>query len=227
MARGGGDEAAGLGEQGDQRGLAEEGRLAAHVGAGDQPQPVVSAERAIVGDEALARCRQRLLDHRMAAALDLEAGLVGRACGRHQPPSAARSAWLGGDVDPGDARRRSAAIARRGARRRARSVPRDARPRRRARGRRPRRPAPPRSCRSGELKRTTPARVWRWVKPLIRRHQPVGVPGRHLDMIAEHGIVADLERRDRRSPRDSAPRARRSRGGRRRRSTRSASSAAS
>ena len=30
----------------------------------------------------------------------------------------------------------------------------------------------------------------------VRRHQPVGVPRRDLDMIAEHGIVADLERRD-------------------------------
>ena len=28
----------------------------------------------------------------------------------------------------------------------------------------------------------------------VRRHQPVGVPRRHLDMIAEHGVVADLER---------------------------------
>ena len=30
----------------------------------------------------------------------------------------------------------------------------------------------------------------------VRRHQPVGVPGRHLDMIAEHRIVPDLQRRD-------------------------------
>ena len=28
----------------------------------------------------------------------------------------------------------------------------------------------------------------------VGRHQPVGVPGRDLDMIAEHGVVADLER---------------------------------
>ena len=32
----------------------------------------------------------------------------------------------------------------------------------------------------------------------IRRHQPLGMPGRDLDMIAEHRIVADLERADRR-----------------------------
>ena len=30
----------------------------------------------------------------------------------------------------------------------------------------------------------------------FRRHQPVGVARRHLDMEAEHGIVADLEHRD-------------------------------
>ena len=71
----GGDEAAGLGEHGDQRGLAQEGRLAAHVGAGDQPQPVVGPERQIVGDEALAGCRAARFDHRVAAALDLEARL--------------------------------------------------------------------------------------------------------------------------------------------------------
>ena len=32
-----------LGEHGDQRGLPKKGRFAAHVGPGDQPQPVVGA----------------------------------------------------------------------------------------------------------------------------------------------------------------------------------------
>ena len=30
----------------------------------------------------------------------------------------------------------------------------------------------------------------------VGRHQPVGVPGRHFDVIAEHRIVPDLERAD-------------------------------
>ena len=58
-------------------------------------------ERAIVGDEALAVLAKRLLDHRMAAALELEAGLVGQV---RQAPAAFRGARgvAGGDVDPGD-----------------------------------------------------------------------------------------------------------------------------
>ncbi len=48
----------------------------------------------------------------------------------------------------------------------------------------------------------------------VRRHQPVGMPGRDLDMIAEHRIVADLQRADRRSHRGSALRARQSPGAR-------------
>ena len=51
-----------------------------------------SDKAAVVGDEARAAGLQRLLDHRMAAALDLEAGMVASKRGRHQPPSAARSA---------------------------------------------------------------------------------------------------------------------------------------
>ena len=77
LGAGGGDEAAGLREHGDQRGLAQEGRLAAHVRAGDQPQPVVRAEREIVGDEALAAVAKRGFDDRMAPGFDLEARLVG------------------------------------------------------------------------------------------------------------------------------------------------------
>ena len=57
FARAAGTKLPGLGKYGDQRSLAQEGRLAAHVGPGDQPQPVVRAERQIVGDEALAASR--------------------------------------------------------------------------------------------------------------------------------------------------------------------------
>ena len=65
-----------LGEDGDERVLAEEGRLAGHVGAGDQPDVagiarVLRAEVAVVGDEgAAALAAERLLDHGMAAAFD-------------------------------------------------------------------------------------------------------------------------------------------------------------
>ena len=59
-----------------QRVLAQEGRLAAHVRAGQQPDrpvPVAGPRRqiAMIGDEGAARLPpQRLLDHRMAPALD-------------------------------------------------------------------------------------------------------------------------------------------------------------
>jgi hypothetical protein len=33
-------------------------------------------------------------------------------------------------------------------------------------------------------------------KAAVRRHQPVGVLGRYLDEIAEHAVVADLQRGD-------------------------------
>ncbi len=66
-----------LGEDGDQGVLAQEGALARHVGTGHQPQALRLAEVAAVGYEApgLAR-RGQGLDHRMAAALDLEGQAV-------------------------------------------------------------------------------------------------------------------------------------------------------
>ena len=190
-----GNEAAGLGEHGDQRGLAQEGRLAAHVGPGDQPQPVVAA-----------RARRSLATNRSPAAVSAlsTTGWRPPSISRHgcvgqlrAAPAAFRGARgvTGGDVDPGDgvggggdraARRRP----------RARSAPRHARLRRPARGRRPRPPGVASSWRSGELKRTTPASVWRWVKPQSGAISRVGMPRRDLDMIAEHGVVADLERGD-------------------------------
>ena len=47
-------EAAHLRQDGDQRVLAQEGGLAGHVRAGDEPQPRPSSEVAVVGDEGLA-----------------------------------------------------------------------------------------------------------------------------------------------------------------------------
>ena len=69
--------------------------------------PVTSHSRrllgqpAIIGDEARAARPQRLLDHRMAAGLDLEAGLLVEA----RPAPAALGRALGqrrGDVEPGE-----------------------------------------------------------------------------------------------------------------------------
>ena len=162
-------------------------------------------EPAIVGDEARAARLQRLLDHRMAAALDLEAGLRRRsAAGTSRPRPPARPAR----------RRRRAGRARRRRRRSARPGPAPSptsSSRCAASAASAWAPAWPTrsacSCRSGALKRTTPARVWRWVKPEFGRHQPVGVPRRHLDMEAEHVVVADLERRDAGLASGSAPRA--------------------
>ena len=196
---------AGLGEQDDQGVLAQEGRFAAHVRAGDQPQPRVFGQGAIIGDEARAARLQRLLDHRMAARLDLEAGLLVEA----RPAPAALGGALGqrgGDVEPGE--RVGGGGDRLGlARAPPRPAPRNARPRRRARGRRPGSTRSASSCRSGALKRTTPARVWRWVKPESAAISRSALLRRHLDMEAEHIVVADLERRDAGLARGSAPRA--------------------
>ena len=158
------DEAAGLGEHRDQRGLAEEGRLAAHVGAGDQPQPVVRAQREVVGDEALAAVAQRGFDHRVPAPLDFEARLVGRAAAASSRPPrrdgrglrrrrcramASAVAVICGAAATASAVSSSACAASAASAWPPASITRLAS-----------------SCSSGELKRTTPASVWRWVKPL-------------------------------------------------------------
>jgi hypothetical protein len=62
------DEAAGVGHQHDQRDLAHVGRLAAHVGAGDDSMRRLIVEAHAVGDEGLAPAQAAdLLDHRVAA----------------------------------------------------------------------------------------------------------------------------------------------------------------
>ena len=69
-------ERAGLGEHDDERVLAEEGRLARHVGSGhdeDARGVAAVAELAVVADEACAvAAPQILLDHRVAPLLDGE-----------------------------------------------------------------------------------------------------------------------------------------------------------
>ncbi len=77
-ARDAGTIAADLRQQRDQRVLAQEGRFTGHVRAGDQPELAGLLRRrrreiAGIGDEGLAVALQRLLDHRMPAALDRKA----------------------------------------------------------------------------------------------------------------------------------------------------------
>ena len=71
----GGHETADLRHQRDQRVLAQEGRFAGHVGAGDQPKlsgGVRWSRREIagIGNERRSVALQRLLDHGMPAAFD-------------------------------------------------------------------------------------------------------------------------------------------------------------
>ena len=69
----GGNEGAHLRHQRDQRGLAEVGGLAAHVGAGDQQELLAARlEAEIVGDEALAALAEEFFDDGMAAGDDEE-----------------------------------------------------------------------------------------------------------------------------------------------------------
>ena len=193
LARARRDEAAGLGQHRDQRRLAKEGRLAAHVGAGDQPQPVVGTERAIIGDEALAAVAERGFDDRMPPALDLEAGLVGEL---RRAPSAFGGAVsvAGGDVDAGngvggggDLRRGGYGEGRQllgvrgfGGERVGAGLDHPARF----------------LVQLGRIEADHAGQRLAMGEAAVRRHQPVGVPGRDLDMIAEHRIVADLERSD-------------------------------
>src|SRR5690606_26025377 len=71
----GGDEAANVGEDGDQRRLAHEGGFTAHVGAGDDQHAAVAVEHQVVGDEGFV---EHLLHDRVAAGNDVQAGFVGQ-----------------------------------------------------------------------------------------------------------------------------------------------------
>ena len=192
-ASAGGGHSSRLGKQRCQRGLAEEGRLATHVRSGDQPQPIAGPKRAVIGDEPLAVLAKRLLDHRVAAALDFQARLVGQV---RQAPSALRGAGGMGarNVDTGNRHRRWRQCAPRWL---CLALPalRNARLRRRAHGLRPRPPA----GLGMEVRRIEPDDAGQRLavgEAAVRRHQPVGMLGGHLDMITEYGIMADLERRD-------------------------------
>src|SRR5271157_4491537 len=72
-----GDEAADLGQDGDQRDLADIRTLAGHVRAGDQDdRAVVGTEASVVGHEVAGG--QERVENRMAAALDVEDRLIGQ-----------------------------------------------------------------------------------------------------------------------------------------------------
>ena len=76
------DEGAHLRQHGDERVLPQEGALARHVRAGDEPQPLPLIEVAIIADEGRSlRLPERHFDHGMAAAGDAEA----RAILDHRP----------------------------------------------------------------------------------------------------------------------------------------------
>ena len=77
-------EAAGARQQRDQRDLSHIGRFTAHVGAGDEQHAARRVQPAAVGREAF----DGVLDHRMAARVDIDVGLLGQL-GRH-PVVAAR-----------------------------------------------------------------------------------------------------------------------------------------
>ena len=70
--------AAHLGQKGDQRGLAQEGRFTGHVGAGQQPdRRGIAGQVGVIGDEGRAVAAQRLFDHRVSAAGDAQGAVVG------------------------------------------------------------------------------------------------------------------------------------------------------
>src|SRR5690606_38029764 len=97
------DEAARLGEQHDQRVLAQESGLAAQVGSADEPQPIIGSEEAVVGDEAFAAAGQRRFDYRMTTGFDLQAGAFDDL--RAAPAAFGRALRLaGGDVDTSERR---------------------------------------------------------------------------------------------------------------------------
>ena len=193
-------EGAHLRQHGDQRVLAQEGRLARHVGAGDQRQPPPSScapRGRSHWRRRLAARGERRLDHRMAAGLDRE--------GERVVDERARPVAL---------RRRARRAPRR---RRARPAPRRCRA---SSASRPsacrRRPLEQTSSSSASarsaaeamrassstsstvVKRIAPAMVWRWMKVARMRGFSSASPCRlrHLDVIAEHVVVLDLERRD-------------------------------
>ena len=211
-------EAAHLRQDRDQRVLAQEGAFARHVGAGQQPQAARSAARSQSLATKGAAVRQCRLDHRMAPADDGE----GRRCRR---PS--------GGIAPVTASSASAAATSSAASARAARADLGG-----ARGH-----LADQVVEQFELERqglvggaailpsSSPSstvviahrRGHGLAMDEVARPASLGLLGRHLDVIAEHVVVADLERGHAGLARHSAPAARRSGAGFRRASARSSS----
>ena len=147
-----------------------------------------------LGTKRSPACAQRRLDHRMAPAFDLEARLLDDL---GPAPAALRRALglAGGDIEP----RQAPPPSRRSPRRAATTSPTSSSKCASSAAS----AWPPASamrlassCSDGELKRTALAIVWRWVKPLSAAISASACARGHLDEIAEHAVVADLERGD-------------------------------
>ena len=151
------------------------------------------AERDIVGDEAVAGDAQRFLDHRVAGEVEFEARLIDQ---RGQAPLAFGRA-LGiarGDVEPGDgvggggdARRggdgqggQFLGVGGLGGERVRAGLDHAARL----------------AVEVGRIEAHHPGQGLAVGEAAVGGHQPVGVARGDFDMIAEHGVVADLERGD-------------------------------
>ena len=192
MRRRRGHERPRLGEHREECVLAEEGRFARHVRAGDEPHAVALAEIAVVGDEGPAGGAHRRLDHRVPPGGDREG--AARIDDRLGPPPLRRQLGeRGGDVDAGERARRCGDRPGMGEDDRAQilEVRRLGRERVVARLRDPRR-------QSLELGRAEAddAGERLAVDEAGVGEQGVGDARRDLDVIAENVVVADLEGRD-------------------------------
>ncbi len=178
--------------------------LARHVGPGQQPQPPAVAQVAVIGDEGVAgHAAQRRLDHGMAALADVERQAViddgpAIALAHRQLGQARRHVERGkrrsGAGDLGRARNGFGSqileifqlqgqrlVGRRGD------------------------PA----FELGQLDRRVAHRRGQGLAMDEALADLRGLRGRHLDVVAEHVVVTDFERRARRSRRHSAPAIRR------------------
>ena len=189
-------EAADLRHHGDQRVLAQEGGLARHVGAGQQPQPVVGRQIAVVGDEACTLgSGEHRLHHGMASGLDVEL----QAVVHHRPAIAALFRQFrqpGYDVEQRQRLRPPRRSRRRGAitsvTNSSNSVSSTASALSAASA-----ILRSNSFSSTVVKRTALAERLAVDEGFRRlaRHQLVGVGRRHLDIVAEHVVVPDLQAR--------------------------------
>ncbi len=177
----------------DQRVLAEKGRLTAHVRARHQPEPRAFRQRTVIGDEPLARACHRRLDHRMTAARHVETAVVDQ----FGPHPAALDRALGQparDIQPGQRVRRRGDPFARGERGGGQFL--------QMRGLGGQRMGARLRDLAGDLVQLGRVEAdharqrLAMGKARIRLHQRVGRACGHLDMIAEHAIVTDLQRGD-------------------------------